>query len=167
MGMAVNLVDLFDVLDHYSPYTTRQMIGFLYCMGQMIHLATESNQDPLVVHTAVFKKLYGFLDPDNEEDTMSMRIAKLSDCADALDGFAIYIKFYVKFHLKIGDPQVEDTLQKMLVAVQTQEERAKQYYEDDLKAAAEFQEDEEHQAALDELDKHFRDAMESIGMCYS
>ena len=75
--------------------------------------------------------IFGFLDPDNEEDTMSMRIAKLSDCADALDGFAIYIKFYVKFHLKIGDPQVEDTLQKMLVAVQTQEERAKQYYEDD------------------------------------
>ena len=56
----------------------------------MIHLATESNQDPRVVHTAVFKKLYGFLDLDNEEDTMSMRIAKLSDCADALDGFAIY-----------------------------------------------------------------------------
>ena len=34
---------------------------------------------------------------------MSMRIAKLSDCADALDGFAIYIKFYVKFHLKIDN----------------------------------------------------------------
>ena len=60
MGMAANFADLFDVLGHYSPYTTRQMIGFLYCMGQMIHLATESNQDPLVEHTAVFKKLYGF-----------------------------------------------------------------------------------------------------------
>ena len=42
MGMAANFADLFDVLGHYSPYTTRQMIGFLYCMGQMIHLATES-----------------------------------------------------------------------------------------------------------------------------
>lgn len=80
------------------------MTALLYCIAQMLHMATEMKQNELATSEIIFKKYRGLLDGDKVENTFNLKITKLEDCSDAVDAFALYIKFYLRMHIQVEDP---------------------------------------------------------------
>ena len=58
---------------------------------------------------------------DAEDGKSAMRIASLEGLADALDAFALYIKFYIQYHIKAnGLADFDTVMSQIITCVQAQ-----------------------------------------------